>query len=328
MFAAKQVFQGVGVEAGGLHLTDGLFTSSADFGYLFLLDFQEDAWSTGLWSPAWGHLPACHETVAPTNNTHATGQGLTFELPAASLLHTTSEHVSAEPVSVQPALAEFLAIAQGAGGTNAATLSESWSHLVVHTNAVETPATTPPTSSDLVVDGSYLIGTVPRMIAGVGDLIVDLGNDLLTMQGDARPITFIGALGGSRSFTGNDGDGTYFGTVRADTIVAGSGDDWFHTFGGGDRLTSGGGSDTFFFSAGDLAKDASTEITDFAVGQDHLDLSDVLAAAGAGQTYADIVRVVDQTGGVLVQALVDGQWRDVALLDHVASGVTIDQLLL
>ena len=328
MVAAMQVFRGIGVEADGLHLTDGLFTSSGDLGFLYLLGFQDDVWSTGLWSPAWGHLPAGDETDAQVGSSRAPGRAPTFELPATSPLQAVSEHGSAESLWVHPALADVLAIAQDAGESHAATAFENWGHFVGNAHAVETPTTTPPTSSDLVVDGSFLIGTVPRVIAGTGDLVVDLGNDLLTVQGDARPITFRGALGGSRSFTGNDGDGTYIGTVRADTIVAGSGDDWFHTFGGGDRLTSGDGSDTFFFDAADLDKDASTEITDFTVGQDHLDLSEVLAAAGTGVTYADIVRVVDQTGGVLVQALVDGQWRDVALLDHVASGVTIDQLLL
>lgn len=325
----------------------GLAWQGVDFWSLFGSDFT-DFGAAGLWSNSWGELPGASlvSRTSPSGFFAASLAVSTIEAPTAAALqaeapataaasvevplhqsetvwavHTANEHAGSPGGHFEALPASILALFASA---TAATES--------HALAIETGGGGGGSTTSASVAPGWLLGLTLNGALDLsrltGDLTLDMSTDRLTMPGDARPVTFGDIYAGHSSVIGNNGDGHYTGTQQGDRITAGSGDDWFHTFGGGDVLTGGGGSDVFQFMAADLGKDAGTRITDFTVGTDHLDVADILAAAGTGHTYSDVIRVVADSNGALVQGLVDGQWKDIALLSNVVATVDVNQLVL
>jgi len=119
---------------------------------------------------------------------------------------------------------------------------------------------------------------------GHGNDIIDGGdgNDFLLGQGGADSIT--GSSGadnlqggdGNDDLDGGNGDDRVFGGAGNDTLIGGAGDDHIRGGEGFDILTGGAGADTFHFS--DVSR--SDQITDFDVGLDVLDLSDITNVSG------------------------------------------------
>lgn len=98
------------------------------------------------------------------------------------------------------------------------------------------------------------------------------GNDVIT--GTINNDTLYGGAG-SDSLDGKEGNDLLFGGSGVDTLHGGTGDDTLIGGLGSDILVGGDGADKFVWKSGDA--DRSTDhITDFTIGQDKLDLADVL----------------------------------------------------
>ncbi len=94
----------------------------------------------------------------------------------------------------------------------------------------------------------------------------------------------------------------YTGTANADTLTGGAGDDTIAGLAGDDTLTGGDGADTFVFAAGH----GNDTITDFADGEDTIDLSAFKAITGfddltVAQNGADTVITVPGGGTITLQ---------------------------
>lgn len=288
---------------------------SGDWWYFFG-QAEWNWWSSGLWSGSWGALPGTNE--APLTSYFVTSLengNYPYSEPSDATTENTVE-VAAPSESVVPTLLSVESKV-AASASSAALAGESGG-----TTPAPAPVTHPAGALGLAAEGPIDFGRFQ------GDITVDLGQDLVTVQGDARPVTFSGVFAFSHNVVGNDGNGTYTGSALADKVVSGDGSDTFHAFSAGDVLTSGGGDDVFVFRTVDLGGDKALEITDFAIGHDHLDVTAIVAAAGPGHTEADVIRLVDTPAGALVQGLVDGQWKNIAVLDHVAASTTLGDILL
>lgn len=149
----------------------------------------------------------------------------------------------------------------------------------------------------------------------LGNVSVDLSKNTATF-GSGKKFT-TDKVTGFEVVAGNDGNGHYQGADKTSTwFIGGKGDDWFRGKGGNDTLTGGAGSDTFAYLKKDTAGGAVDTITDFKVGEDHLDLKDFLK----GHTsYEQSVRFVADGANTTVQGLVNHQWVDVVQLQGVDS---------
>lgn len=147
----------------------------------------------------------------------------------------------------------------------------------------------------------------------VGRVSVDLSKDTASFKADGQ--TFVDLVKGFEKVVAGDGGITAIGNSHDNVFVGGAGDDFFRGKGGSDTFTGGGGSDTFAFLKKDLAGGVHNVITDFTVGQDHLELSDFLKGHSS---YDQVVRVgEDHQGNAVVQGLVNKVWTDVATLQGV-----------
>ena len=94
---------------------------------------------------------------------------------------------------------------------------------------------------------------------------------------------------------GGDGNDRLYGGVGDDRLFGGGGNDKLHGGRGDDRLTGGDGNDRFVF---DL-HGGNDIVTDYAVGEDRLDLRDFnfantnVALAHAAQSDADVIFTFD-----------------------------------
>lgn len=109
-------------------------------------------------------------------------------------------------------------------------------------------------------DGSVLlVGDLAKGTAGD-----DLGNRISVARDAAA------ALGQDNHLMGLGGDDTLRGGGGDDRLQGGLGRDILHGGAGDDRVSGGAGADVFIFATSDTGRDV---IRDFAVGQDHVDLS-------------------------------------------------------
>ncbi|CAH0535813.1 hypothetical protein VST7929_03287 [Vibrio stylophorae] len=113
--------------------------------------------------------------------------------------------------------------------------------------------------------------------------------------------------GAANVVTGDDDGQTLFGGLGDDILTGGDGDDILIGGAGNDILTGGAGDDVFLWEIGDVGTPASPAmdiITDFTVGEDMLDLSDLLPAgldpndATDINTLLDYIQVDDSGGNV------------------------------
>lgn len=148
----------------------------------------------------------------------------------------------------------------------------------------------------------------------LGSVNVDLSKKSASFGPNGKVTT--DSVSGFEIVIGNDADGRYQGADKSSTwFVGGSGNDWFRGKAGDDRLTGGEGSDTFAYLKKDTVGGGVDTITDFQVGQDHLDMTDFLKGRQGG--YDSNVRFVDAGEDTVVQGLVNKQWVDVVVLDNV-----------
>ena len=118
------------------------------------------------------------------------------------------------------------------------------------------------------------------------------------------------------------------GTTARDTLIGTSGDDRITGGAGADTITGGAGADVFVYVH---VRDALDRITDFAPGVDRLDLTGLLlsiAYAGSNAITDGVVRLLDSTGGLIVQIDTDGFAGPLAARPLVIlTGVTAAQIV-
>lgn len=138
---------------------------------------------------------------------------------------------------------------------------------------------------------------------------------------------------GIEKVVGSRYDDVLRGDKRSNTLEGGDGNDQLRGMGGEDTLTGGAAKDVFRWLAKDVV-DASgnhlgvDRVTDFQIGQDLLDLRDLVK----GQKYGsiqDVVRVTESEKGAVVSVKLGADFIDVVTLDGVhASDLTKDGLIL
>ncbi|BAJ03817.1 RTX toxin, putative [Shewanella violacea DSS12] len=120
---------------------------------------------------------------------------------------------------------------------------------------------------------------------------------------------------GADIIDGGEGDDLLFGQGGNDVLIGGLGDDVLIGGLGDDTLTGGTGADTFIWSAGSTGTD---HITDFHLGEDKLDLSDLLQGENAGNLGQYLHFTVDNgTTTIEVDANHDGHVDQLIILDGV-----------
>ncbi|MGZ6011091.1 MAG: family 16 glycosylhydrolase, partial [Caulobacteraceae bacterium] len=138
-------------------------------------------------------------------------------------------------------------------------------------------------------------------------------------------VTDITLTGSQQTVHGNDLGDTFHTNNSGNVLAGGAGNDVFDLGRGGDWATGGGGNDTFAFAETPWA---GATITDFAAGQDRMDLTGLLARSGYAGSNAigdGYIRIVDDSAGDAqvwsnLDKVVPGYgWYLVATLDHVAA---------
>lgn len=146
-------------------------------------------------------------------------------------------------------------------------------------------------------DGSVLlVGDMARGTAGDDSAnLQDIARDFAAALGLDNHLM---GLGGADTLRGGDGDDRLQGGRGRDLLQGGAGDD---------RMAGGHGADLFVFTAMDAGRDV---IRDFAVGQDHIDLSartDVTVTLRLGDTVitaGDLTVILQGVGHLEVDSLI------------------------
>jgi hypothetical protein len=163
-----------------------------------------------------------------------------------------------------------------------------------------------------------------------GDLSVVTGQHTASNSGSGLDAY----ISGFEHILGNGGNGRYTGSAAAEHFeVTGNGANWFRGMGGADVFTGGEGADTFVFLKKDIAAGSSV-ITNFEVGEDHLELADFLKGNFIkNATYDQVLGLVDVANAdgshdTLVRGKVAGVWTDVVRLDGIdAATISVHDLL-
>ena len=116
----------------------------------------------------------------------------------------------------------------------------------------------------------------------------------------------------ANTIIGNEGNNTIWGQAGADTLNGGGGNDVLVGGDGRDVLTGGSGADLFrFLKASDSTVAAPDRITDFAPGQDHIDLRqmDANPSQGGNQAFSYVTSFDNHPGEVMVASLGGGSYR-------------------
>jgi Ca2+-binding RTX toxin-like protein len=165
-----------------------------------------------------------------------------------------------------------------------------------------------------------------------GKLTIDLGAHTATIADPTTGVTTATDQLFSIEKVVGDNAGMFLDTGNKSGIVGvgGTGNDTFHIEGTNDTLTGGGGDNTYEwtrkFVAAQAANGAATEITDFHVGQDTLNLANFLKGQGIkNASYDQVVHLNDTAQGTMVNVLAGGQWHQLAMLDNVHN-TTVDAL--
>jgi len=158
-------------------------------------------------------------------------------------------------------------------------------------------------------DADLLIGDATNIYGsgkgGSDRLAGGAGDDILIGDGDTMADS---ARGGADTLEGGEGNDWLYGDGRestatvaggADKLYGGDGPDYLIGGGGNDLLVGGAGADWFVFAPGSGAD----EISDFAAGADHIDLSafDIAYEQLGFTTIADGVRITMGTDSIFVR---------------------------
>lgn len=108
-------------------------------------------------------------------------------------------------------------------------------------------------------------------------------------------IDTIAGLGGDDRLMGRGGHDMLYGGTGQDGLSGGAGNDVLSGGDGSDMLAGGSGADTFAFKAGETGVD---QIWDFTLGEDVIDVSDLIADTYGvvSSDLADFVQIVDPDG--------------------------------
>lgn len=141
------------------------------------------------------------------------------------------------------------------------------------------------------------------------------GDDVL--QGDEGNDA-LGGGAGSDNLQGGEGNDTLYGGEGEDTLSGGAGQD---------SMTGGAGGDIFKYTLDDLDDSGPDVIHDFTVGQDVLNLDQLLSDAGLDPANAsDHVTLEEMDGNTLVSVDVGDGFVDLVTLMNV-TGANLDTLL-
>ncbi len=122
-------------------------------------------------------------------------------------------------------------------------------------------------ASSIELAGQTVVGVHGGSYSATGDYTAAAGDQVITLNGTS-----------SQTIYGNNaGDVFISNNNSGDHMIGGTGNDVFNVGRGGDTLTGGGGSDIFVFNE---APWATTTITDYQPGVDHVDLQGMLQRYG------------------------------------------------
>jgi Ca2+-binding RTX toxin-like protein len=160
------------------------------------------------------------------------------------------------------------------------------------------------------LDGNdtYYVGAGDSVVEGSG---VASGIDTVyssasfTLGANVENLTLTGSVG--LSGTGNGGDNVIIGTLRADYLDGGAGNDRLAGGAGADLLYGGSGNDTFVFNTtpvGGLIGGSADTIGDYSTGADHFELS-LASFSGIGATGILNALAFGSGAGMTAAATVD-----------------------
>lgn len=145
-----------------------------------------------------------------------------------------------------------------------------------------------------------------------GKIDIDLSKGSIHFGSGANASTQ--SISGFEQVVGNDAGNRFMGNHGDNSFIGGAGDDWFRGNGGVDTFTGGGGKDTFVWLKKDVLDGASDHITDFHIGEDKLDLSDILKGA---KDPSAVIHITGDSDGTVIEANVKGHWVNVVTLDGI-----------
>lgn len=110
---------------------------------------------------------------------------------------------------------------------------------------------------------------------------------------------------------GGGGNDFLYGNAGTDSLLGGDGDDWLLGGNGNDILTGGNGNNTFVYKA---ITDAGDQISDFKVGNDKLNLTDVVNSSGwrSSNLFADGFLMTLQASSGMAALMIDPDGRGTA----------------
>ena len=153
-----------------------------------------------------------------------------------------------------------------------------------------------------------------KAYGGDGDDAINGGSGADILNGGNGDDQLYGELGNDLMIGGR-GDDLMFGGGGVDKIFGGAGEDEIRGGSGADQLSGGADADTFIWQSGDTGIDT---ISDFALGQDQIDVDDFLDNAPGGMMpdYSDVVTATaGMDGTVLLHAMSGGFWTAFARID-------------
>ncbi|WP_212612133.1 peroxidase family protein [Sphingomonas lacunae] len=204
-------------------------------------------------------LPMVEETPVPVAAMEALAPEAVMDAPVAVAMEAPAPVEEAAPVAMEaPAVVEEAAPV-----------------------AMEAPTSVAAPETAPVMDQVFQGGSASDiLVADAGDDRLSGGSNddyLFGMEGD----DFLSGGSGNDGLDGGEGD---------DTLSGGSGNDYLDGGAGDDELTGGTGNDTFAFGNGDT-------VTDFAAGQDMIDLS---AMGVTSANFAEMVSISAVRGGARI----------------------------
>lgn len=186
-----------------------------------------------------------------------------------------------------------------------------------------------PTASQLLIGSTTTTASGTTVaVQGAATNPTDQANPIVaTTQTASDGGKTLNGLAGHDYLIGSSADDSLNGGDGNDILTGGDGDDILWGGFGNDTLTGGSGEDTFRFA--ETGSTNADTITDFVVGQDTIDLSDLLDATAIGTAnIGNFVRIQDTGANALLQVNTDGtgnDWVDVATLNgHGNVGTVID----